>query len=205
MEAKVFAETLAPSALVLLAKSRVVPGIIVPNFKSSGAKFAKSKATELATGAFTLQTRIKATGHLSAGYEPKRSKHQRQESDEPSTTYEQPRCQQEGRQSQAELEHKSIGSTCEEFPKLEEITRHLIVVLRETSKPDLKYFMDYIHKFGNPEDLCNILLDYINPEIRELEGKPVTHGLLENIRRSQKSDEDIFHRVGGYLDHLTDN
>lgn len=48
-------------------------------------------------------------------------------------------------------------------------------------------------------------MDYINPEIRGLEGKPVTHGLLENIRCGQKADGEIFYGVGGYLDYLTDD
>lgn len=112
----------------------------------------------------------------------------------------QPRLQQEDGQSKAKLEYESIGSTCEVFPELEEITRHLIQVLRETSKPDLRYFTNYIHKFDDPDDLCNALLDYLSPKIRRLEGRPVTHGLLENIRWSQKADGDIFDGVGGYLD-----
>lgn len=34
---------------------------------------------------------------------------------------------------------------------------------------------------------------------------PIASGLLENIRRSQKLDGEIFHSVGGYLDYLTDD
>ena len=109
-----------------------------------------------------------------------------------SDQYKQPRFQQEGGQSQAKFEYEIIGSTCEELPKLEEITRHLILVLHKTSKPELRYFKKYIHESGDPDDLCNALLDYIDPEIWGLEGKPVTHGLLENILRSQNQMKRSF-------------
>lgn len=52
VEPKVSPERLALPALVINAKSRDTLAVIVPNFKSSDAKIAKSKATELATSAF---------------------------------------------------------------------------------------------------------------------------------------------------------
>lgn len=151
-----------------------------------------------------LQTRVHAIGHLSANHEPTRFEHQRQESDEPSIIDKQSRVQQEDRQSQAELEYESIGCTCGNFPDLEGITRHLIQVLRETSKPDLRYFKNYIDKFDDPDDLCIALLDCVDPKIRGLEDKAVTPGLLENIR-CQKADGEIFDGIGGYFDSLTDD
>lgn len=78
------------------------------NFKSSGAKTAKKKDTTGDKPHCPLHRRLNPTGHLSAGYEPRRSKHQRQESDKPSIAYKQPRLQQEDGQSQDEPKYESI-------------------------------------------------------------------------------------------------
>ena len=152
-----------------------------------------------------LQKRVNPAGHLSAGYEPSRSKHQRQESDKSSIAHKQPRLQQENVQSQAGAKYESIGSTCEIFPELGGVTRHLIQVLRWTTKPQLRSYKNYVGSFRDPELLCRALLDCIDPQIRELEGKGVTHRLLEEIRRTQEADGEVFDGVGGYLDYLTDD
>lgn len=169
-----------------------------PKHQKLWCEDCKSKVTELATSAFAL---FKRESTLSVFFQQTMSL---QDSSIKGKSQTSPLSLTNSHEFSKKIDRAKPNSSTRVSDVLEGITRHLIQVLRETSKPDLRYFKNYIDKFDDPDDLCIALLDYVDPKIRGLEDKAVTPGLLKNIR-CQKADGEIFDGIGGYFDSLTDD
>ncbi|KAL8947459.1 MAG: hypothetical protein Q9222_006263 [Ikaeria aurantiellina] len=91
------------------------------------------------------------------------------------------------------------------LPKLQNIIEHLIVSLLESNEEDLQDSKRMIGMTSNKINFPSLLLEWIDPEIRALEGKEVSLMSLLRIKQRQSVQSSMFKGAGCYLDFVSDS